>query len=122
MDPITIAAARHALALAFPAAFEPPRSGRRKRPLKIGITRELYDRVLGEDGQPLSRTKIRAAVADYCRGKRYHEAAAAGGARIDLQGEPAGEITEAERAYHETQLRRFRDRPARAAKEVAHGR
>ena len=54
---------RRALAAAFPACFNRPKSKAPKRPLKIGITADLIARgVTGEDGQPLSRKRIERAV------------------------------------------------------------
>ncbi|WP_372393771.1 ProQ/FinO family protein (plasmid) [Azospirillum sp. HJ39] len=99
--PAQVRSDRYALAKAFPNAFEPPRSGRPKQPLKIGIFQDLAARgVADKDGRPLSRTRIGRAFGDYVRGYRYHLSGSAGGQRIDLDGNPVGEVTEKERSWH----------------------
>lgn len=85
---------RRALAAAFPACFNQPKSRVPKRPLKIGITTDLIARgVTGEDGQPLSHKRIERAVRDYCLGTKYDAALIAGATRIDLDGHPAGSVS-----------------------------
>lgn len=85
---------RRALAVAFPACFNQPKSKAPKRPLKIGITSDLIARgVTGEDGQPLSRKRIERAVRDYCLGTKYDAALISGAIRIDLDGNPAGTVS-----------------------------
>ncbi|WP_052710274.1 ProQ/FINO family protein [Azospirillum thiophilum] len=85
---------RRALAVAFPACFNPPKSKAPKRPLKIGITADIVARgVTGEDGQPLSRKRIERAVRDYCLGTKYDAALIPGAIRIDLDGNPAGSVS-----------------------------
>lgn len=85
---------RRALAAAFPACFNRPKSKAPKRPLKIGITADLIARgITGEDGQPLSRKRIERAVRDYCLGTKYDAALIPGATRIDLDGNPAGSVS-----------------------------
>lgn len=110
---------RRALARAFPLAFQPPRSGAAKVPLKINIVQDVIAAgVTGDDGDALSEDRIRRAVSHHCRGRRYHAACAAGGPRFDLNGQPAGEVTEGQRAWHRAKLRAF-DRQDVMATEAA---
>lgn len=93
---------RRALAKAFPQTFIPPRTGQPKKPLKIGIFKELMKRtIIGEDGRPITRKRLGNAFTDYIRGYRYHAAGAAGGEHIDLEGKPAGLVTEEQRLWHQ---------------------
>ncbi|MBY6265532.1 hypothetical protein EI613_26955 [Azospirillum sp. 412522] len=85
---------RRALAAAFPACFNQPKSRAPKRPLKVGITADLIARgITGEDGQPLSHKRIERAVRDYCLGTKYDAALIPGAVRIDLDGNPAGSVS-----------------------------
>lgn len=105
----TLLSDRRALARAFPLAFQPPRSGAAKVPLKVNIVQDVIATgVTGEDGDALSEERIRRAVNHHCRGKRYHAACAAGGPRFDLNGQPAGEVTDGQRPFHQARLRAFR--------------
>lgn len=104
-----IHADRIALARAFPNAFTPPRSKEPKRPLKLRIFDDLMARgVLDLDGVSLSRTRIGRTLADYVRGYRYHKACAAGGDRVDLDGNPAGTVTPDQQKWHATQAHHIR--------------
>lgn len=107
---------RRALARAFPLAFMPPKTQQPKVPLKLGILADMLDRgVIGDDGEPLTERRIRRAVSDYCSGQLYHRACAAGGVRRDLDGNPAGEVTTEQQAWHRERSRRkpkaMRDAP-----------
>jgi hypothetical protein len=90
----SLRADRRALAAAFPACFNRPKSKAPKRPLKVGITADIIARgVTGEDGLPLSRNRIERAVRDYCLGTKYRAALVAGAIRVDLDGNPAGIVS-----------------------------
>lgn len=100
---------RVALARAFPTIFTAPRSKEQKRPLKVGIFDDMMERgVPDADGNPLSRTRVGRALGDYVRGYRYHTACAAGGARIDLDGNPAGTVTPDQQKGHIGRAERIR--------------
>ncbi|KAA0592982.1 hypothetical protein J2848_005659 [Azospirillum lipoferum] len=93
---------RRALAAAFPACFNQPKSKAPKRPLKIGITADLIAHgVTGEDGQPLSHKRIERVVRDYCLGTKYDAALIPGSTRIDLDGNPAGSVSASHAAGRE---------------------
>lgn len=64
------------------------------RPLKIGIFEDLQLLLAGEFPPEL----ISRFLRDWCRRPAYRRAVAAGGARYDLDGQPAGGVTEEEQA------------------------
>jgi hypothetical protein len=76
------------LAEAYPACFD----WERPRPLKLNIHRDLM--AAGHD-----RTAVKRALGRYCKADRYRKALQIGAARIDLQGQPAGAVTEREAAH-----------------------
>jgi ProP effector len=76
------------LAEAFPQAFF-VYEGRRK-PLKIGIDRDIRT-MLG--GDTMSDAELNAALTWYCSNSGYLRACAVGAPRIDLEGCPSGEVT-----------------------------
>ena len=90
-----IVAPEHAKALlkrlieAYPAAFF-PFSERQVKPLKIGIYKDLMP-VIKEWGYQAAALKY--VLRNYTRPLRYQLALLKAPHRIDLQGEPAGEIT-----------------------------
>ena len=73
----------------FPLCFS--QSGEAK-PLKIGIFQDLAQRLSEEDG--ISKTQIRHALRLYTSSWRYLHGVKAGAIRVDLDGNPAGELTE----------------------------
>ncbi|WP_353642706.1 ProQ/FinO family protein [Mesorhizobium sp. WSM2239] len=79
---------RH-LSARWPAAFNP----KAPRPLKIGIHHDI--RV--HDGE-LSDDEVRRALLAYTRMAKYLARLDAGAARIDLDGKPAGEVSDADAA------------------------
>lgn len=100
---------RITLARSFPTIFTAPRSKAQKRPLKIGIFQDLLARgVTDADGNPLPKTRIRRALEDYIRGYRYQKACAAGGTRIDLDGNPAGTVTQEQQKGHAGRAEKIR--------------
>ncbi|TIU44224.1 MAG: prop expression regulator, partial [Mesorhizobium sp.] len=79
---------RH-LSAKWPAAFNP----KAPMPLRIGIHHDI--RVL--DGE-LSDDELRRALRAYTSMPRYLARLNAGAVRVDLDGEPAGEVSDAEAA------------------------
>ena len=62
------------------------------RPLKIGIFQDLVDRVAGE--MNLSKTQLRSALRLYTSSWRYLYGVKPGAIRVDLDGNPCGELEE----------------------------
>ncbi|WP_258599044.1 ProQ/FinO family protein [Mesorhizobium sp. AR07] len=79
---------RH-LSAKWPAAFNP----KAPRPLKIGIHHDI--RALDDE---LSDDELGRALRAYTRMARYLARLDAGAARVDLDGEPAGEVSDADAA------------------------
>jgi ProP effector len=86
-----------ALATFFPQAFIAEK-WQPQRPLKIGIHIDLLAAGI------MTSNEIWAALRSYARRRMYLAAVAAGGPRIDLNGNPAGEVTAAEAAWAQQQL------------------
>ena len=76
------------LAERYPACFD----WEHPRPLKIDIHQDLM--AAGHD-----RIAVRRALGRYCQADRYRRALQTDAPRIDLQGQPAGAVTEREAAY-----------------------
>ena len=72
------------------------------RPLKIGIFQDLVERVGGE--MNLSKTQLRAALRLYTSSWRYLYGVKAGAIRVDLDGNPCGELEEQHIAHARQQL------------------
>jgi hypothetical protein len=81
------------LARKWPGAFAEP------RPLKIGIDRDLFPRVAVPDAQGMSRT-----LTWWVSRPEYLTACITGAVRVDLDGNPAGEVTEDDAAYAKREL------------------
>lgn len=97
--PAEVAQVRQALHITYPKCFAA--KGQQKRPLKIGIHKDLLAN--GREMMPgLSCRLIRAGLRDYVSGPTYLRNMLAGAERIDLDGNPAGVVTE----DHEVQARR----------------
>ena len=77
----------------FPLAF--PKNPAPKVPLKIGVFEDLMTHAT-ELG--LSEAELREAIRTWCRGARYWACLTQGAPRLDLAGQPAGEVTEADAA------------------------
>lgn len=60
------------------------------RPLKIGIFQDLVERVQGEEN--LSKTQLRSALRLYTSSWRYLYGVKVGAQRVDLDGNPCGEL------------------------------
>jgi sRNA-binding protein len=80
------------LAQLFPVCFYVAR--RHRRPLKIGIRRDLAALDLG-----LGRRELDSALAWYANGIGYLQNIRAGAARIGLDGAPVGVVAEADEAH-----------------------
>src|SRR5258708_36965420 len=79
-----------ALAALFPAAFS-AQPWRAHRPLKVGIGNDLVARGV------LGAREINAALKRYVDRLMYQKCLAAGGARVDLDGNVAGEVSRGQR-------------------------
>jgi ProP effector len=94
----------------FPLAF--PKNPAPKVPLKIGVFEDLMTHAT-ELG--LSEAELREAIRTWCRGARYWACLTQGAPRLDLAGQPAGEVTEADAARARpvrSRSRRNRSRPS----------
>ena len=89
-NPVVVDPAPELLPLAklYPACFD----WENPRPLKIDIHKPMIR--AGHD-----REAVKRALAAYCTAPRYRETLRAGASRIDLQGQPAGVVTEKEAAH-----------------------
>lgn len=105
----------------FPVAF--PKNPAPKVPLKIGIFEDVLTHAT-ELG--LTEAELRDAIRTWCRGSRYWSSLTEGAQRLDLAGQPAGVVTEAD-ARRSKQLLSGRPRhvpaktkaPAQAATDPA---
>lgn len=82
----SIAAVRQRLHEAHPRAFKG--KGAAKVPLAIGI-----DKAIRAAHPDLTRKVVGAVLRDYTRGPTYLAAEVEGVARVDLDGNPVGEVT-----------------------------
>ena len=62
------------------------------KPLKIGIFQDLADRLT--DDPKVSKTQLRAALRQYTSSWRYLHGVKPGAVRVDLDGNPCGELDE----------------------------
>jgi sRNA-binding protein len=101
-----------ALAALFPAAFaaEPWQV---HHPLKVGIGDELVARGV------LDARKVKAALKRYVDRLMYQKCLAAGGARVDLEGNVAGEVSNEHRSRAERLVARIEARELAEAKTEA---
>ncbi|WP_121491308.1 ProQ/FinO family protein [Cupriavidus plantarum] len=75
----------------FPLAF--PKNPAPKVPLKVGI----FEDVLAHATElGLTEAELRDAIRTWCRGARYWACLTEGAPRLDLAGQPAGAVTEAD--------------------------
>ncbi len=87
------------LAERFPLCFSAEGEA---RPLKVGIFQDLVERVGGE--MNLSKTQLRAALRLYTSSWRYLYGVKPGAVRVDLDGNPCGELEEQHVAHARQQL------------------
>ena len=92
-----------ALAAVFPAAFsaEPWQA---HRPLKVGIGKDLVARGV------FGAREVNAALKRYVDRLTYQKCLAAGGARVDLDGNVAGEVSSEQRCRAERMVSRIEAR------------
>ena len=84
----------------FPLAFLP--KGSHKRPLKIGIFKDIRARC-----SDLASRDVHSALDDYTRGPSYLVGLQAGAARIDLDGNPCGVVDPSQADDAERRLRKY---------------
>ncbi|MCG7496310.1 RNA chaperone ProQ [Vibrio sp. Of7-15] len=94
------------------------------KPLKIGIFQELAER-LNEDPK-VSKTQLRAALRQYTSSWRYLHGVKAGASRVDLDGNPCGELEQehvdhAQKALEESKAKVRARRKEQAAKAREEG-
>lgn len=97
----------------FPKAF--PKNPAPKLPLKVGIFEDALAQV-GELG--ITEAELRDAIRTWCKGTRYWDCMVTGVPRVDLTGQAAGEVSEADakRAQRLKANRAARGAAARAPK------
>ena len=86
------------------------------RPLKIGIFQDLVTRVEGE--MNLSKTQLRSALRLYTSSWRYLYGIKAGAIRVDLDGNPCGELDEQHVQHARQQLEEAKARVQAQRAEV----
>jgi sRNA-binding protein len=91
------------LATLFPAVFS-SEPWQPHRPLKVGIGDDLVARGL------LSAPEVNAALKGYVNRLMYQKCLAAGGTRIDLDGNGAGEVSSEHRCHAERLIARVKAR------------
>lgn len=99
---------RAILASRWPQVFSP--KGAEKRPLKVGILKDICVEL-----PELSFQQVRNAITDYCFGPTYNRNVVEGAPRLDLQGKVAGHVTAEEAEYAAYRMRLFK--PKREAAE-----
>src|SRR5215470_2690071 len=92
-----------ALAALFPAAFSAEPS-QPHRPLKVGIGNDLVARGV------FGAREVNAALKRYVDRLAYQECLATGGARVDLDGNVAGEVSSEQRCRAEKMVARIEAR------------
>jgi len=75
----------------FPLAF--PKKPDPKVPLKIGIHNDILEQA---DRLEINKNDLRAAIKVWCWGNRYWECLVEDTVRVDLNGNPAGQVTKAD--------------------------
>src|ERR1700740_1973012 len=92
-----------ALAAMFPAAFS-AEPWHEHRPLKVGIGNDLVARGV------LGKREVNAALKPYVDRLKYQKCLAAGGARFDLEGKVAGEVSRQQRCRASRMVARIKAR------------
>jgi ProP effector len=92
-----------ALAAMFPAAFS-TEPWQEHRPLKVGIGNDLVARGV------FGRREVNAALKRYVDRLMYQKCLAAGGDRVDLEGNVAGEVSNEHRSRAERLVARIEER------------
>ncbi len=73
---------------AFPLAF--PKKPAAKVPLKIGIHKDILEQA---EQLSINKNDLRTAIRAWCWGNRYWECLVENAARVDLNGNTAGQVT-----------------------------
>ena len=99
------------LAATYPATFNPDAPP----PLKIGIHHDLLTR-----HPDLDPATLRRALKRYCERRKYQLALASEGAvRVDLDGQPAGEVLEDQRKFAKLKLNNWKStKPAKSSDQA----
>lgn len=80
------------------------------KPLKIGIQEDLIA------DEKLARNRIKRALASYVRGIQYLKSMQVGADRVGLDGQPAGQVTEAEAEHAQAKLKQIQAQRQEARK------
>jgi ProP effector len=70
--------------------------GERRKPIKLGIEKDIEAEMAKDDDHPLLDFDIPDAIAWYCSRIGYLKSCVAGASRLDLQGKAVAKITPAE--------------------------
>ncbi|MCT8862351.1 RNA chaperone ProQ [Shewanella xiamenensis] len=94
------------------------------KPLKIGLFQDLAERLA--DDSKVSKTQLRVALRRYTSSWRYLKSVKAGAQRVDLDGQPCGELEQehidhAQAMLKESQEKAKAKRAAQAAKAAQAG-
>lgn len=105
------------LAEKFPLCFSTQGEA---KPLKIGIFQDLAERL--KDDETVSNSQLRRALRQYTAGWRYLHGYKPGAKRIDLDGNPCGEvelqhIAHAEQRLQESKAKKFAKTAEQRAKQ-----
>lgn len=87
------------------------------KPLKIGIFQDLAERLA--DDPKVSKTQLRAALRQYTSSWRYLHGVKPGAVRVDLDGNPAGELDEEHVEHAKTALAESKAKVQARRKEQA---
>lgn len=106
------------LAEKFPLCFSTQGEA---KPLKIGIFQDLAERL--KDDETVSNSQLRRALRQYTAGWRYLHGYKPGAKRIDLDGNPCGEvelqhIAHAEQRLQESKAKKFAKTAEQRAKQA----
>ncbi len=111
--------ARHSallwLAVNFPAAFD---NSLRIRPLKIGIMEDIFLHADKAAEAGISKSKLREAVVLFTRRLDYLACLKLREARIDLQGNEAGEVSAGEAEHAAAKIKKRVEKSIRNARKV----
>ncbi|MCL1078483.1 RNA chaperone ProQ [Parashewanella spongiae] len=78
------------------------------KPLKIGLFQDLAEKLADES--KVSKTQLRVALRRYTSSWRYLKSIKAGAVRVDLSGEPCGELEEEHIAHAQKSLKESQER------------
>ena len=87
------------------------------QPLKIGIFQDLSERL--SDDPKVSKTQLRAGLRQYTSSWRYLHGVKPGASRVDLDGNPCGELEEEHIEHAKTTLDESKAKVAARRKEQA---